>query len=259
MKLVLTFGAALGVAVLTLVPEHGIRATGTPPAVEPTNGAFAVETPVHESTARSRITIETYLADYFGDEWPAVRAQTGARKCSLDTLIDPTQVPTWDSVRDVLEQDFRALAPADVEELEREALAWPHREPGFDALDLDRIEYNPSGKVVTPAARERISRVIASLDADLRALVAWEAEALSAALQQLWKEDRITRSPFVSLPANHCDERRTRKIRFYEVGVWKVSWAICEGDFPEFDAAWAEIARMRNARHRALREQIAAL
>jgi hypothetical protein len=133
-----------------------------------------------------------------------------------------------------------------------------HRERARD-LTPPGGPYNPARKQLGARGMENLNAIIAPFDRDLDALGRWSAEHFVAYTTTLWKEQRFWRCPCVAVDPPKPPGKRFMLMRAYTAGIWKVSFALYEGDDAVFDEIWAEINEHREARSEAVHAYIAAL
>lgn len=210
------------------------------------------------------VSLRACLASYWGPRWGEIEKQLAHGDPSTQGPIDmEIQVPpldpsSWDEAALRIQDDFLVLSESEIDSQRSIAKKWPTARTTKD-VDFSDRHYNPKGKTLSDADRARLIELAAEFDSQLDDLAISSADALIHYTTKLWKEERYSRNPYVPLQPPNPFHRKVMITRSYDLGVWKVSYSVFEGDDATFDSAIAAESEVRQARMLAVMNYIATL
>jgi len=186
---------------------------------------------------------EAWLADYWGDRWPEVRALMEADGTLAHARTGP--VPDWKDVSaEILE--LVSCGEKSRQGLRLNERGWPDvvtEQWLQDAFSTSRSFSDARIQEVESAALE----FNAEIDIKVEEYLSW----IDIAIEQNWRQDHIARGPLSLSGVQRPYQKRT----FYSASVlhrgWAVELALEEGAFPPIDElrkTLKELRRKRNGR-----------
>lgn len=205
------------------------------------------------------VTLETFLARYWGERWPEVRPRISRQACDMKQPVSAVALARWDDVAGKIEPDLTILSQQEIDAHCSEALSWFGKAAAIDDLDLVKYGINAQDKPLSKEHWARIHAIIAPFDADLRALGRASAEQFSRFTTKLWNEQHYWRCPFVAIDPKRTDGAEMLFLRSYAAGNWHVTFALHRGEEPEFDELWKLVGEISTKRAQAVHDYIASI
>jgi hypothetical protein len=220
------------------------------------SGSAVVQATRPDNVPDETVSLEVFLARYWGDRWAQVRPNVRASGCEWEAPVRKSALIPWGEVASKLEPDFTTLSASEIDAHCQEARRWGGHAVRLEDLDLVEEGINPSRKPLAEKHWARIHEIIAPYDEDLAALGKASAEQFVRFTTQLWREGKFWKAPFAPVTPPNPDGGRLLMMRAYSAGNWHVSFALHLGDDPILDDIWTLVGDVAHERAGAVRSYI---
>jgi hypothetical protein len=206
-----------------------------------------VEQSSTSSQCSNLMTVEEYLAGYWGSRWSELRSRIPeSERTILEHHIDPAHVPSWDVVAPLVRLQIREQFQA-----QRERWVSDLRDRGR-VEDLDVLTLRPATDELSRAELSEVERIIDSFAPSLEALANLAFDLTAEAEDSLWESGHYSATPFVSFADDSFRERfgQNTIAQSYVYSPWMVSYTLDSSDYPKLEDTLLRILGLRQQRRK---------
>lgn len=197
---------------------------------------------------RSGRSLEAVLSEYWGPDWPGIRAKLLAKGVDLSQLVD---IPSWEDVRERFAAAFELNSDRRLALLESKS-QWP-----TELTDLWlREKFAPDGRELSAADLSTIRSTAEEHNGPIFELAVEISDSIARELSAAWRAGQFQRAPFSLVDSTaRTPDKSLYYIQSNGYG-WSVDVSLSRVDYPDLDLRDNELQRLVDRRDRIIRHRL---